>query len=437
MMKEYLRNICILILSSGCHFSDPRHVSIDALCDTFEKDYVYLEVRDDLRDFRRIGYQLVDASTTQREYLVSLAKILAILDDPHISLNNMDEYWMAKSGNALVPACSDLAIEGGFFWVGFSSENIVPYPGQPLPPQQELYQLISVENIPVSVLAVQMLRGESRSEIPVSIAAADGKEYAFKVKVPPASPTTQSVRSELTTKVDNIQAFAPTTQEALALDGIIKLRIGEIGFISIESLKGEETVKAFDSALNELMDTKALVLDLRRNPGGMLEYATKIMGRFVNGIRPFALIQARLRGRLLDGEFPIWYSYPLLVGSRRPIYYKPIVVLIGSQTASMAELLAASLHDIRSAVLVGHRTLGAGATVSRVTLPDGLTVQYSSLPLRRLDGRAHQYVGIAPDVDVPIDHGNVCKTGRAAINQYNTQTLRKGVETAIGLAEKW
>lgn len=172
-----------------------------------------------------------------------------------------------------------------------------------------------------------------------------------------------------------------------------------IAYVAITSFS-RETCEEFDAALRELSAAgmRALVLDLRANPGGVLTSAVRVARRFVpEGV----IVSTEGRGlpvvhRAVRSE--AWYAG------------LPLVVLIDGATASAGEVLAAAVQDHRLAVLVGAPTHGKGVvqTVRRFPERDTIakvTSSYYYTPAgRNLErnpgfGREH---GILPDVEIPI-----------------------------------
>jgi len=130
-----------------------------------------------------------------------------------------------------------------------------------------------------------------------------------------------------------------------------------------------------------------LILDLRGNPGGRIHTLQKIAGVFFS--EPTEL----LKMRVLDRE-EIVRSVP-----QSFTYDGDVRVLVDARTGSAAELLAAALQDQRHARIFGRAT--AGSTRSRRTarLPGGVLFHYAGrAEFTRLDGRAVEGVGVAPDV---------------------------------------
>lgn len=138
-------------------------------------------------------------------------------------------------------------------------------------------------------------------------------------------------------------------------DGIGYLRI--TSFQTNTSDQVEEALNALGSRRYKL---KGLVLDLRNNPGGLLDQSVKVADKFLDN-DPIISV----KGRAADSEFK---HIGKTLGTHPPY---PIIILINRGSASAAEILAGSLHAHGKAVLAGEKTFGKGTVQTIYTLTDG------------------------------------------------------------------
>lgn len=190
-----------------------------------------------------------------------------------------------------------------------------------------------------------------------------------------------------------------------------------IGYIRMTQF-GEKTLQEFDRAMVKLIDEgmKGLILDVRNNPGGLLEVAVQVAGRFVEEGTSIAFTEGRY------GASDRTY-YP----AKGKTHYTdlPVVVLQNSNSASGAEIVAGALRDLRRAVLVGETSYGKGSvqTVQPVdpsmTPPVAvrLTTAKYFTPSRNL---IHE-VGVSPDIFVNIS----ADEERDVIRKQNIHLLPK------------
>jgi carboxyl-terminal processing protease len=170
-----------------------------------------------------------------------------------------------------------------------------------------------------------------------------------------------------------------------------------------------ELRQALDGARRELGGPiQGLVIDLRNNPGGLLDQAVKVADRFLaKGV----IVTTEARGKKPEVE-------EARGRDTEPDY--PIVLLVNRGSASASEIVAGALQDHKRAVVVGTRTFGKGSVQTVVELEDGsalkLTVARYFTPLHR----SIQEKGITPDVPVgdgseaPEADGQAPQTGPAA-----------------------
>lgn len=164
------------------------------------------------------------------------------------------------------------------------------------------------------------------------------------------------------------------------------------GYVRIASFS-ETTRKDFEKVLRELTATgrlRGVVLDVRHNPGGVLEAAVEVAdtlldtGNIVSATGRTAEANFRMdatRGQLLEGV--------------------PLVLLINGASASAAEILAGALKDNGRARLVGRRTYGKGVVQSVLPLADGRALKLTTSRYVTPAGISIDETGIEPDVLLP------------------------------------
>ena len=167
----------------------------------------------------------------------------------------------------------------------------------------------------------------------------------------------------------------------------------KVGYVRIEEFS-ENTSEELDRALDKLQQAgmQSLVVDLRNNPGGLLDAAVDVAGKFV---APNTVIVST-RGRAANQN----QEFRASPQSARPGY--PMVVLINGYSASGAEIVAGALKDLRRALLVGETTFGKGSVQTVQALGDGVGLRLTTAKYYTPSKRTIHEVGIAPDISVPI-----------------------------------
>jgi len=165
----------------------------------------------------------------------------------------------------------------------------------------------------------------------------------------------------------------------------------QVGYLAIHSF-GSHTVEELDNNLRKLEEqgTRALILDLRGNPGGFLDAAVETVSRFVES-------GPALWWQNADGT-----SRPIDVKSRRTFKW-PMVVLIDGGSASASEIVAGALQDKGRATLIGERSFGKGSVQNVHQLRDGGSVRVTTAHWLTPDKHEINGVGLEPDVHVTRD----------------------------------
>jgi len=144
------------------------------------------------------------------------------------------------------------------------------------------------------------------------------------------------------------------------------------------------------------------VLDLRHNPGGLLDQAVKVADRFLDG---GVIVTTKGRG---GKHVEVEKAHPK---GTEPRY--PMVVLVDGGTASASEIVAGALQDSGRAVVIGTRTFGKGSVQTVIELEDGSGLKLTVARYYTPSGRSIQERGIEPDLwvkasaaddDAPREH---------------------------------
>jgi carboxyl-terminal processing protease len=168
---------------------------------------------------------------------------------------------------------------------------------------------------------------------------------------------------------------------------------GYIRISSFQAKTGENVVEAIDE-LKKNGKLRGLVLDLRNNPGGVLNAAVSVSDAFLDG----GLV-VYTDGRIEDSKMRFSASPGDLVEGA------PVVVLINAGSASASEIVAGALQDHKRAVIMGEKTFGKGSVQTILPTSNGGAVKLTTARYYTPSGRSIQAEGIVPDV--PISHVKV------------------------------
>ncbi len=201
---------------------------------------------------------------------------------------------------------------------------------------------------------------------------------------------------------------------------VVKSRMeGDVGYIRITSFS-EQTDSGLRKAYNELKaksgdKMQALVLDLRNNPGGLLDQAVAVGDDF---IRNGEIVSTRARH---PEDSQRWNAHDGDMTNGLPL-----VVLINGGSASASEIVAGALQDQRRAVVVGTRSFGKGSVQTVIPLPGNGAMRLTTARYYTPSGRSIQGLGISPDIEVASARNETQRFGPEREADLNKAISNKG-----------
>jgi carboxyl-terminal processing protease len=164
-----------------------------------------------------------------------------------------------------------------------------------------------------------------------------------------------------------------------------------IGYIKLRSFH-KNTSEELDEALLDFDERhiSALVLDLRNNPGGLLEQAIAVTDEFIEGGQLIVYTKGRLANQNMKGYSKTQGSHPNV----------PLVILVNGGSASASEIVAGALQDLKRATIIGTKTFGKGSVQTIIPLSDGSGLRLTTAKYYTPKGRMIHEKGIIPDVIV-------------------------------------
>lgn len=221
--------------------------------------------------------------------------------------------------------------------------------------------------------AVKKLRGEPGSTVAITVLRpSSGQIRDIKL-----------TRAEI--KVDTVKDVGGKRE--------FPLGDNKIGYIRLTQF-GEKTGDDLEHALKRLetQGMQALVLDLRDNPGGLLDQAVRVCDKFL----PRGQLVVSTEGRLAANR----QAFAASGRDKHPDM--PMVVLVNGGSASASEIVAGCLQDLKRAIIVGENTFGKGSVQSILPLEDGSALRLTTAKYYTPSHRVIHEKGIKPDIEIPM-----------------------------------
>jgi len=295
--------------------------------------------------------------------------------DPHSAYLDKSEFKELRIGTSgeFGGLGIEVGMENGFVKV------IAPIDGTPAAKAgiQPGDLIIRLDDTPVKGMslndAVNKMRGKEGTKITLTIVR-EGEDKPFTVTLTRARIKVHSVRSHM-----------------------LEPGFGYVRISHFQQHTGDDVLKALAKLKKENKgQLKGLVLDLRNNPGGLLDAAVEVVNAFVQ-----KGVIVSVRGRTPDADLERHAtSGDVLDGA-------PMVVLVNGGSASASEIVSGALQDDKRAVIMGQRTFGKGSVQTILPLGGDTAVKLTTARYYTPSGRSIQAEGITPDI--PLSDVKVAK----------------------------
>ncbi|WP_246522207.1 S41 family peptidase [Neoroseomonas terrae] len=205
---------------------------------------------------------------------------------------------------------------------------------------------------------------------------------------------------------------------------VVRSRLeGDIGYIRLSSFN-EQTETALRRAMQQLRqqagnNLRGIVLDLRNNPGGLLDQAVQVSDDFLD---QGEIVSTRAR-RQEDAQRWNARSGDIAQGL-------PVVVLINAGSASASEIVAGALQDHRRAIVMGVKSFGKGSVQTVMPIPGNGAMRLTTARYYTPSGRSIQATGIEPDIEVLAQREDAAQT--VAARRDREADLRRALRNDNG-----
>lgn len=211
-----------------------------------------------------------------------------------------------------------------------------------------------------------------------------------KITLTVLRPATKEIKDYT---LERIEIKIQSVKGARLLDADLAgpFKIAYVRLIQFNEPTAEELSKALDQLQKDGM--QALVLDLRNNPGGLLNSAVDVCAQFL----PANTKVVSTRGRVASQQ----HEYATSPTAKdRPRF--PLAVLVNEGSASGSEIVAGALKDLHRAILVGETTFGKGSVQNVMQLPDGSALRFTTAKYYTPSKQVIHGNGVTPNIRVPI-----------------------------------
>lgn len=325
----------------------------------------YEDLRTFTEIFGRIKKDYVEP-VSDKKLLEDAVKGMLTGLDPHSAYLDAEEYQELKEGTSgqFGGLGIEVTMENGFIKVVSPIDDT--------PAQKAGIKagdlIIKLDDKPVKGMtlteAVKHMRGEPGSKIDLLVVR-EGVEKPLKITITRAVIKVKSVKSRM-----------------------IEKNYGYIRISSFQSGTGEALKEALANLKKENKgNLKGLVLDLRNNPGGVLNAAVEVSDAFMkSGLIVYT------EGRIANSQMRFSAAPDDLIDGA------PIVVLINAGSASASEIVAGALQDSKRAIIMGEKSFGKGSVQTILPTNTGSAVKLTTARYFTPSGRSIQAKGIEPDV---------------------------------------
>jgi len=217
------------------------------------------------------------------------------------------------------------------------------------------------------------------------------QDAVSKMRGPKGKPVVLNIYREGWTEPKDITIVRDIIKIKSVKSRMLKDDIGYIKLTQFQEMTAEDLTKALKSLKDKGM--RSIVLDLRNDPGGLLNSAVDVAGQFLPAKKLVVYIKGRDGDKIeyfTEGEVPSYVDLPM-------------VVLVNQGSASASEIVAGALKDWNRAIIVGVQTFGKGSVQTLIPLSDGSGLRLTTAKYYTPNGTSIQNVGITPDIIVKLE----------------------------------
>jgi C-terminal processing protease CtpA/Prc len=401
-----LLSLLVSLTGIGQNFTlQQYHEDLNFFWQNFQDNYCYFNKKNiDWNSLKPFYEHQVDTVTSRSGFVSVLEAALFELYDHHCSLHTNTPH-----SRRLVPTGTDI-------WAKYQDgKPVVVEVRKNFAPEklgiQAGDEVIAINDLPVEEAIFPFLGHNQEDE---------AKSFALRL----ALAGDHIKRRKITLKRDSRTKDYFPDQEGMMLENItypamVQSRsFGKIGYIKVNNfLFDNELIPKFDSVLNSLMTTQALIIDLRETPsGGNTSVARAILGRFITTDRFYQKHESWGE----EKQTGIKRSWEEIVSPRDKPYLKPLVILVDHWTGSVSEGITVGFDGMKRATIIGTEMARLNGAVETFRLPQtGIGVNMTTERLYHINGLPREQ--FVPSILVNVKDQSAAKDPilQAALNYLN------------------
>ena len=378
MMKKFINKKTLVNMMLGLALVFPVSAFAETPIDLY--DYVwrnvnakYVDQTNNEQNWSRWRHKYDASIKTQEDAYVAISTMLASLNDPYTRFLDPKEFAEETSSiqGSLKGIGIQIAVKDGKLMVIAPLEDTPAYRAGILA-DDEILEIDGVSTKGITVdKAAEKIRGKEGTSVNLLIKRKNVEPKVYRI-------TRENIEIKSISQKTPLETVVPEN----------------ISYIKISSFLSRNLTKEFTNVLAHSLDKEGYIIDLRSNPGGLLDNAINISDMFLSGGVIVSTVDR-------DG-------YKISQRAAKTVYTKkPVVVLINKGSASASEILSGALKDHGRAIIIGEKSFGKGLVqeVNHLPLNSGMniTIQKYLTP----NGSDIHKKGITPDIEIELTEENV------------------------------
>ena len=352
----------------------------------------YVDQTNNEQDWSKWRHKYDNVIKTDNDAYVAIETMVASLNDPYTKFLDPKEFQEETSSikGSLKGIGIQIGVKDGKLMVIAPIED-TPAEKAGLMADDEILSIDGKSTKGITVdKAAEQIRGEEGTQVTLVIKRKDQEPKSYTI-----------TRAEI--EIKSVSQKVPT--------GITMPK--DICYIRLSSFISRNASKEFSNILNNSSDKKAIIVDLRSNPGGLLSNAIYISDMFLNG---GAIVSTVDRDGYKETQ----------KASKGVLTTKPVVILVDKGSASASEIFSGAMKDNKRAVIVGTQSFGKGLVQEINKLPNNAGINITIQKYLTPNGTDIHKKGITPDILVELSEDD--------IKNKNDAQLKKAIQVAQDLS---